>query len=79
MKESTALGAAFCAGKGAGLYGDLGEVANRLVRFERTIEPDPAVHQRYLELYERWREIYARQLAIVDAGLLPPLWRAAGT
>jgi autoinducer 2 (AI-2) kinase len=79
VKESTALGAAFCAGKGAGLYGDLGEVANRLVRFERTIEPDPAVHARYIELYERWREIYARQLALVDAGLLPPLWRAAGT
>jgi autoinducer-2 kinase len=79
VRESTALGAAFCAGKGGGLYDDLVEVANRLVRFERTIEPDPAVHERYLELYERWRGIYAHQLAIVEAGLLPPLWRAAGT
>jgi autoinducer 2 (AI-2) kinase len=79
VKESTALGAAFCAGRGAGMYDDLAEVAGRLVRFERTIEPDPDVHARYLELYGRWREIYTRQLAMVDAGLLPPLWRAAGT
>ena len=78
VKESTALGTAFCAGKGVGLYGDLADVAKRLVRYERTVEPDPAVHQRYLELYGHWREIYARQLGMVEDGLLQPLYKAPG-
>jgi autoinducer-2 kinase len=78
VKESTALATAFCAGKGVGMYDDLAEVARRLVRYERTVEPDPSAHERYAELYDRWREIYRYQLALVEAGLLPPLWRAPG-
>ena len=42
VKESTALGAAIYAGLGAGVYDDLESVVGRLVRFERTFEPDPA-------------------------------------
>jgi autoinducer 2 (AI-2) kinase len=79
VRESTALGAAMCAGVGAGLYDSLDEVASRIVRFERTVEPDPSTHAHYDELYEQWRAVYARQLEITEAGLLPPLWRAAGT
>ena len=78
VRESTSLGAAMCAGVGAGLYGSLDEVARRLVRFERTVEPDPTTHALYGDLYERWRAVYARALEISEAGLLPPLWRAAG-
>src|SRR4029078_13328203 len=40
VKESTALGAAIYAGVGAGIYDDAGAAAGRLVRFEKTDEPE---------------------------------------
>ena len=78
VKESTALGAAFCAGVGAGLYHDLTEVADRLVRFERTFEPQPAARAVYDESYARWRTLYPRILDLSESGLLPPMWWPAG-
>jgi autoinducer 2 (AI-2) kinase len=79
VKESTALGAAIYAGVGAGLYEDAGAAAGRLVRFERTCEPDPAASAAYQTLYEQWLALYARSLELSEAGLVRPLWRAAGT
>jgi autoinducer 2 (AI-2) kinase len=78
VKESTALGAAIYAGVGAGLYDNATEAAARLARFERTCEPDPVASAAYRELYDRWLELYARSLEISEAGLVRPLWRAAG-
>lgn len=78
VKESSALGAAVCAGVGAGLYSSLAE-AGRLVRFEATVEPEPASARLYRQLYEQWREVYSRMLEISEDGLVRPLWRAAGT
>ena len=79
VKESTALGAAICAGVGAGLFADAAAQARRVVRIERTVEPDPAAHEAYVRLYDRWLAVYARQLELSEAGLLRPLWCAAGT
>jgi autoinducer-2 kinase len=79
VKESTALGAALYAGVGSGLFPDAGEAAGRLVRFERTLEPDPDAADAYDALYERWLELYRRSLELSEAGLVRPLWRAAGT
>jgi len=79
VKESTALGAAICAAAGAGLVADPVTGARRVARFERTVMPDPAAHAIYTALHARWLEVYARQLDISEAGLLRPLWRAAGT
>jgi autoinducer 2 (AI-2) kinase len=79
VKESTALGAAICAGVGAGLYDDATSTARELARFERTVEPDITAHAAYLELYDRWLELYRRALELSEAGLVRPLWRAAGT
>jgi autoinducer 2 (AI-2) kinase len=79
VKESTALGAAIYAGVGAGLYADAGDAAAGLVRFERTFEPDPAAAAAYSGLYEQWLELYRRSLELSEAGLVRPLWRAAGT
>jgi len=79
VKESTALGAAIFAGIGAGLYPDAAAATRQVVSFERTLEPDPAAHDRYQELYQRWREVYAGALGLVEQGLVRPLWRAAGT
>ena len=79
VKESTALGAAMFAGIGAGLYPDVATAAREVVSFEATVEPDPEVHRKYGELYEKWDRVYGAQLALVEDGLLRPLWRAAGT
>jgi autoinducer 2 (AI-2) kinase len=79
VKESTALGAAMFAGIGAGLYPDVATAARQVVSFETTLDPDPEIHDRYRELYERWTRVYSAELALVENGLLKPLWRAAGT
>ncbi|MHB8587218.1 MAG: autoinducer-2 kinase [Candidatus Dormibacteraceae bacterium] len=79
VKESTALGAAMFAGIGAGVYPDVATAASQVVSFEKTLDPDPDAHSRYLDLYEKWTRIYSAQLAMVEKGLLKPLWRAAGT
>jgi autoinducer 2 (AI-2) kinase len=79
VKESTALGAAMFAGIGAGLYPDVATAARQVVSFEKTLDPDPQTHDRYRDLYAKWSRIYAAQLALVEQGLLKPLWRAAGT
>jgi autoinducer 2 (AI-2) kinase len=79
VKESTSLGAAMFAGLGAGLHNSLEAIVDRAVRFERTFEPNAAAHERYLELYTRWQDVYASMLALTDKHGLRPLWRAAGT
>ena len=79
VKESTALGAAIYAGVGAGIYDDASATADRLVRFERTYEPDGPAIAAYDRLYEQWLELYRRSLELSEAGLVRPLWRAAGT
>jgi autoinducer 2 (AI-2) kinase len=78
VTESSALGAAICAGTGAGVYSGLLELRPGLRRREATFEPDPAAVAAYDEKYATWREVYRRMLDITDDGLLSPLWRAAG-
>ena len=78
VKESTALGAAMFAGIGAGVYPDVATAARQVVSFEATVDPDPEIHGRYGELYEGWKRVYGAQLAVVEGGLLKPLWKAAG-
>ena len=79
VKESTALGAAIYAGVGAGLYDDPGATAQRLVQTERIVEPVASAVAAYEELYARWRTLYSATLELSETGLVPPLWRAAGT
>jgi autoinducer 2 (AI-2) kinase len=78
VKESTALGAAMFAGIGAGLYDDVTEVTERLVRFERTIEPDPANAQVYADAFARWSQVYPHVLALSERKVLKPMWWPAG-
>jgi len=79
VKESTSLGAAIFAGIGSGVYRDVAEAAASVVGFEPVVDPNTNAHHRYAELYESWKRVYAGQLALVESGLLKPLWRAAGT
>jgi autoinducer 2 (AI-2) kinase len=55
--EASALGAALCAGVGAGVYGDLSEAAARQVRIARRCEPQPRTSALYAELYPAWSEL----------------------
>jgi autoinducer 2 (AI-2) kinase len=78
VTESSALGAALCAGVGAGSFASVDELRPELRRRDATYEPGTGAVARYDESYPAWREIYARMLAISEDGLLSPLWRAAG-
>ncbi len=77
VTESSALGAALCAGQGAGLFSSLTELDGALRKRVATFEPQPAAVAAYHDSYARWLEIYPRKLS--EEGLLHPLWRAAGT
>ncbi len=78
VKEATALGGMICASIGAGIYGSFQEAVDKVVRFEATFEPDPEDNQTYLEVYERWKEVYNNILALSDKGLLRHMWKAPG-
>jgi autoinducer-2 kinase len=79
LKESTALGAAIYAGLGVGVFDDPTSAARQLNRIERTVEPQADASRTYADLYEQWAELYRRSLEISEAGLVRPMWRAAGT
>ena len=78
VKESTALGAAICAGLGVGLYADLAEAASRIVRFERTVEPQADVRAAYDDHFARWRPSTSASSSSPRTGLLRPMWWPAG-
>lgn len=66
---ASCLGAAVLAGVGVGVYDSFVEAATHLGRVERTHVPDPANTARYRQLFEVYRELYAR--------LVPTMHKAA--
>jgi xylulokinase len=57
--EATATGAAFLAGTAAGTFTDLDDAVARAVEVApATVDPDPAVRDRYDEAYERYRALF---------------------
>ena len=78
MKEATALGAAIMAGHGVGLFPDISATAKKLVHIQRRFEPNMENHRVYMELYEQWRKMYARQLQIADDRITRYMWAAPG-
>ena len=55
--EASALGAAICAGMGAGVFDDLGEGYRMVVRDARQHTPDPQRVQTYRSLYAGWQQL----------------------
>ncbi|MGH3995626.1 MAG: hypothetical protein ACRDSN_24555, partial [Pseudonocardiaceae bacterium] len=53
----SALGAAFAAGIGTGVFSEWEEIT-RFVSIRTTIDPDPAVAGTYEEAYATYRELY---------------------
>lgn len=78
VKEATALGTAICAGVGAGVYESIPEAAVKFAKVERVIEPNMENHKKYLEIYDKWRKVYASQLKNADEGLTRHMWKAPG-
>ena len=78
VKEATALGAAIMAGHGVGLFPDISATAKKLVHIQRRFEPNMENHRVYMELYEQWRKLYARQLQIADDRITRYMWAAPG-
>ncbi len=76
VKETTALGAALCAGVGAGLYKTLAEGVAATIAWDQTYTPNAANHDLYNQLYENWRQMYAAQLGLADAGVTRYMWAA---
>jgi len=79
VTESSALGAALCAGLGAGLYQTLTDLEDSLRKRAATFEPAPDAVPVYRDAYATWQQVYPRVLALSSDGLLRPLWRAAGS
>jgi autoinducer-2 kinase len=78
VKESTALGAAICAGVGAGVYRSFNEAIDQVVKFEKTFEPNESNRFIYEELYKKWEAIYKVQLDLADQGVTDHMWIAPG-
>lgn len=60
LTEQASVGAAVLAGVGAGVYSNVEEASNRIVRYGAVTPPDPQRHARYNELYAQFLELYPR-------------------
>lgn len=79
VREATALGGAAAAAVGIGQFASLREAGTGFVRWDRTVEPNPANRAVYQEARGRWEAAYAMQRKLVDAGITTSMWRAPGT
>jgi autoinducer 2 (AI-2) kinase len=78
VKEATALGAALLAGKGIGLYSDIGETARTLVKIEKRFAPNASNQETYRKAYDDWQTVYAPQLRLSDEKITRHMWSAPG-
>ncbi len=76
--EATSLGCAICAGVGAGIWADVDEAKQVVVKTARIVEPNPAHFAPYQAIKQRWQQVYQQQLTLVTQGLTQPLWKAPG-
>lgn len=79
VQEATALGTAAYAALAMAHYDNLDEVCSRYTRWAAIYQPDEDDHAIYRRAYERWREIYAHMLQLVEKDLARPMWKAPGT
>lgn len=77
VKEATALGAAFLAGVGVGIYQDLAET-DAHIKWDKHFYPNPTNHKIYNQMYTDWQKIYQSQLSLSDQGLTKHMWIAPG-
>lgn len=78
VKESTALGAAILAGIGVGIYDNVEETVNKIVKLEKTYYPNKENVDLYDKLYKKWQEVYKAQLDLADKKITEHMWIAPG-
>ncbi|MCM3672394.1 autoinducer-2 kinase [Peribacillus simplex] len=78
VRESTALGAAICAGVGAKVYNDFDDAISKVIKFEKTYYPNHENNVVYEDLYKKWKDIYKKQLELADNDLTEHMWIAPG-
>jgi autoinducer 2 (AI-2) kinase len=78
VREATALGAAICAGIGAGIYQNFEDAIRRVIKFEKVYKPNKENHSIYEKLYRKWEQVYKVQLSLADEGITDYMWIAPG-
>jgi len=58
ITEAGALGSAIMAGVGSGVFQDYPAGVQAMVALDRTFEPDPARHERYLARFQQYHQLY---------------------
>jgi len=58
IDEGPALGAAIPAGVGAGLYGDVAEASDSIIKVVGQVEPNPQWQKLYGDLYKVFKKLY---------------------
>ena len=58
VTETAGLGAAVLAGVGAGVFPDARQAIERIIKFEKRIEPQPENASAYQNKFELYRDIY---------------------
>ncbi|NLM41835.1 MAG: xylulokinase [Firmicutes bacterium] len=58
IDEGPALGAAILAGVGTGIYGDVREASDSIIKVVRSVEPDEEWGKVYAEIYQVYRDLY---------------------
>ena len=56
--DAGTVGSAMLTGIAVGLFGDLDDAAAHMIEQTETYEPDPQRHLRYMEVYERYKQLY---------------------
>ncbi len=78
VKEATALGASIMAGVGVGIYNNLSEISEKLVKWDKTFTPNMENYKIYEEMYPRWKAMYQSQLELSNKGITKHMWAAPG-
>jgi len=78
VKEATSLGGVIFAGVALGIYGNILEASTNIIQWEKEIEPNMENYQKYIDIKEKWQDIYKAQLELVDRGLTNSMWKAPG-
>lgn len=58
VEEAGTLGAAVMAGAACGVYNSIQDGVELLVKVKKTIQPDSKEHQKYMEIYDRYKKVY---------------------
>jgi len=58
VQEMGCLGAAMCAGIGAGLFSDTTDAISKCVRVKKSHMPNEVRHQLYEKAFQKWQKYY---------------------